>query len=311
MELVSVIMPAYNAAPYIGVAIESIINQTYSNWELLIADDGSTDNTREIIEKYDDSRIKLYHNNCNQGNLKTVNKLFAMAAGDYIAIQDADDWCDTTKLDVQLQAFKNHRQIGVCGTQSVKLDNNGKVLKRSNFPLTHEGITKFIPEDYTFTSASVMIRRSVYLDIGGFNDYFDRRGGADWYWISLILERFKMLNVPQHLYFYRYNPASITNTKPSNALNYTVGRVIAFLYHQRKRYGKDGVSGNDNSLKKQLKEFENKLDRLYIMDPLLLDREYSVRLCTQGHYYKGGISLVSNFLRGPLLFFKWLLSKLK
>ncbi|MTI38096.1 glycosyltransferase family 2 protein [Fulvivirga lutimaris] len=311
MKLISIVMPAYNAEPYISKAIESILNQTHTYLELLISDDGSTDNTRKIIDAFEDKRIRRFHNSCNMGNLKTINKLFAMTQGDYIAIQDADDWSDESKLELQLKVLEKNLDIALCGTQSIKIDNNGRILKKSDFPQQHSSIVKSIPEDYLFTSASVMMRKIVYDQVGGLNEYFDRRGGADWYWLSILLEHFKMINLSQHLYFYRYNSESITNKRPVKHDSYTVGRVIAFLFHQRKKLGSDGLMDRTGSLFKELLKYEDKLNLAYVKDPLLLDREYSVRLIFQGKYLYGFIYVIKNFMLSPLSALKWYYSKLR
>ena len=83
--LVSVIMPAYNGEKYIGAAIESILNQTYGNWELIIIEDKSTDNTLDVIQKYKDSRISLYLNPCNKGIAYSTNLGITQSKGKYIA----------------------------------------------------------------------------------------------------------------------------------------------------------------------------------------------------------------------------------
>ena len=84
-------MPAYNCEKYIHQAIDSVLNQTHINFELLIADDCSTDTTKQIIDSYKDPRIKTFHNNINLGYLKASNKLFSLCKGSYITFQDADD----------------------------------------------------------------------------------------------------------------------------------------------------------------------------------------------------------------------------
>lgn len=302
-------MPAYNAEPYISKAIESILNQTHTYLELLISDDGSTDNTRKIIDAFEDRRIRRFHNSCNIGNLKTINKLFAMTQGDYIAIQDADDWSDESKLELQLKVLEKNLDIALCGTQSIKIDNKLRVIKKSNFPLRHIDIIKGIPDWYWFTSASILFRREVYEKIGGFHDYFDGRGGADWYWMSRVLERFKMVNLNQHLYFYSYNPESITNKRPEHHRNYTVGKIITFLFNQRKANGCDGL--DDGALFQELKKYEEELDFTYKNDRLLLDREYSLRIFQLGFYTRGFSYLLRNFFNNPRLFLLWLYSKVK
>src|SRR5690554_4544687 len=94
--LVTILMPAFNAGKFIDSAINSILGQTYSEWELLVCDDCSTDNTLDRIEYYAaiDSRIKVHRNSHRLGYLKTCNRLYGLVRGEYLAFQDADDECD-------------------------------------------------------------------------------------------------------------------------------------------------------------------------------------------------------------------------
>ena len=91
-------MPAYNAGKYIGEAIQSVIDQTYSDWELLVVNDGSTDNTVEVVESFSDSRIRLLHNPENLRLIKTLNRGLEEALGEYIARLDSDDLATPQEL---------------------------------------------------------------------------------------------------------------------------------------------------------------------------------------------------------------------
>ena len=102
-SLVSIIMPSYNTAKYIGESIDSVIEQTYENWELIIVDDCSTDNTDEVVAQYDDSRIIYLKNEKNSGAAVSRNKALRAAKGEWIAFLDSDDLWDTTKLEKQLK----------------------------------------------------------------------------------------------------------------------------------------------------------------------------------------------------------------
>src|SRR5690606_24842253 len=91
MDLISVLMPAYNAERFVGEAIKSILSQTYPHWELLACDDASTDDTWRELNMFSDRRIKLFRNASNQGKAKTVNELYKTASGNLITVHDADD----------------------------------------------------------------------------------------------------------------------------------------------------------------------------------------------------------------------------
>ncbi len=115
-ELISLIIPAYNMDRYIARCVESVIAQTYSNWELIIVNDGSTDNTQNIARKYtsDDRRIKLY-NNKNQGVCKTRNYGISVASGEWFGFIDADDWLEPTFLEILYKnAVENNCSISAC-----------------------------------------------------------------------------------------------------------------------------------------------------------------------------------------------------
>lgn len=107
-ELVSVIMPAYNAEKYISKAIKSVMNQTYHNWELIVIDDGSADSTVDVVSKIAavEHRVHLYKNQSNMGVSKTRNKGFDLAKGKYIALLDSDDFWHSDKLEKQLALLK-------------------------------------------------------------------------------------------------------------------------------------------------------------------------------------------------------------
>ena len=98
---VSILLPAYNAERYLREAIDSMLSQTYQNFELLIIDDGSKDRTAEIVRSYTDERIRFIQNECNIGLANTLNKGMRLARGEYLARMDADDICVPTRFQAQ------------------------------------------------------------------------------------------------------------------------------------------------------------------------------------------------------------------
>ena len=118
---ISVLMPAYNAGKYIGSAIESILVQSFSNFEFIIINDGSTDTTSEIIQSYSDPRIRV----CNQQNLgiaKALNKGLSIASAELIARFDADDIALPHRLENQFRAFQEDRHLMVAGSSVIYID---------------------------------------------------------------------------------------------------------------------------------------------------------------------------------------------
>lgn len=109
--LVSIIMPSWNTARFIRESIDSVRNQTYTNWELLIVDDCSTDNTDEIVASYSDERIRYFKNEKNSGAALTRNRAMREARGEWIAFLDSDDLWTTEKLERQLQFMKENNYV--------------------------------------------------------------------------------------------------------------------------------------------------------------------------------------------------------
>ncbi|MBB3696337.1 glycosyltransferase family 2 protein [Flammeovirga yaeyamensis] len=302
-------MPAYNCESYINKAIDSIVNQTYDNWELIICDDGSTDNTKNIIDSYNDPRIIKNHNEINIGNLKTTNKLISLCKGELITIQDADDWSDFERIKLQVNEFRKDHLLFLCGSQSVKINNNGKILKKSDFPLSYIDIKKVLPFEFQFTSASIMFKREIISSHEIFNVFFDRKGGVDWYFFGSMILKYKMINLKETLYFYRYNSNSITNKKPENPSNMIMGRIVVYLLEQKIKYGKDGLTDND-LLKNRFNKYYNALLDEYEIDKLLLGRQYAIRLIQHHSYLEGTKELILNFFSSPALFIKWISKKI-
>jgi glycosyltransferase involved in cell wall biosynthesis len=120
MPQVSVVLTSYNCAPYIPKAIESILDQTHSDLELLISDDASIDGSADIIAAYAarDDRIRFFKQAENIGLVRNYNFLFAKAEGDYVAIQDADDWSDPARFAMQVDVLADNRFV-LCGTGSI------------------------------------------------------------------------------------------------------------------------------------------------------------------------------------------------
>ncbi len=126
--LISIAIPVYNAEEYISYAIQSVINQTYSNWELLIIDDGSTDNSISVARSYNDFRIEIYSDGKNKGLPSRLNESIKWAKGKYYARMDADDIMHYKRLETQMFFLETHPEIDVLGSSMYSIDANNKLM---------------------------------------------------------------------------------------------------------------------------------------------------------------------------------------
>lgn len=238
MQLISVIMPAYNCEKYIRKAIDSILNQTYSNFELLIADDESKDLTKEIVDSYNDDRIKTFHNEKNLGYVQTCNKLASVSKGEFLTFQDADDWSEPNRLQFLLDKFSLDGNLSCIGSFVNVVDDDGNFLKRLDYRLEHqEIINDMLDRKIDCFNSSMIFKRKVYEQIGLYNLYFDRIGSEDYYWFGLVATNFNVANIPYGLYNYRINPTSVSREKlpiPKKQMSGEFATVF-FKYYYKKR----------------------------------------------------------------------------
>jgi glycosyltransferase involved in cell wall biosynthesis len=272
-------MPAYNCEQYIEYSIKSILNQTYTNWELLIADDASRDKTKKIIDNYSDPRIRKFHNTTNLGYLKTCNKLFELATGEFIAFQDADDLSDPSRLEIQLN-YLTQNNLKICGTNLIGIDTDGNELYCSNYPENHDLIVdSLFSSSYYFIPNSFLFHKSIYLEIGGYNDFFDRIGAEDYYWTYLISEKYQLLNMKSALYYYRFNPNSVSGNLSDNPKKLYSGKMVNHLINQRLMTGKDDLEDGNEYLVQELMDS-------YIKPHLENKSEFYSKMATK-YFYEG------------------------
>ena len=165
MPKVSVVMPVYSSEKYVGEAIESILAQTYNDFELIVIDDCSKDSSAKIIEKYtNDSRVHFIKNETNQGFLYGLNKGIELAKGEYIARLDDDDVCYPTRLEKQIEYLDKNRDVVLVGTH-IDLLKNGKYIAKEKAPINEKNEIKFsLPfGNYLIAHSSFMMRKEVLI----------------------------------------------------------------------------------------------------------------------------------------------------
>ncbi|SEW53189.1 glycosyltransferase family 2 protein [Chitinophaga arvensicola] len=169
--LVTVFMAAFNGEAYIEKAIQSVLNQSFTDFELLIVNDGSTDRTLDIIHQFTDPRIRLVHNDGNKGLTFTRNRGIEEAKGKYIAVLDCDDLATPDRLKSQISFLNSNPEFAICGGQAILIDESGKQTGNLNVMAGDKSISPELVFQNTFINSTLMIKRSAMIEAGGYRDY--------------------------------------------------------------------------------------------------------------------------------------------
>jgi len=188
---ISVLIAVYNAEDTIKAAIESILNQTFRDFEIIVIDDGSTDNTVKIIEELYDERIAIYSNLTNLGQTKSLNKGIQYCSGEYIARMDADDISLPNRFKLQVDAFKKDTELAIVATDAYKMFVNGKIRRQIYRPKNIE-VLKFISMyTNTINHISVMIRKECLQGLNLYDESF--MISTDWdLWSRALIKGYKI-----------------------------------------------------------------------------------------------------------------------
>ncbi len=208
MPKVSVILPVYNAEHYLHQSIGSILNQTFSDFELLVINDGSTDRSGELIESIPDSRLRFIDNKINQGTATVSNMGLELATGKYLAFMDADDVSLPSRLETQISFLEAHEEVGVLGTGSIYSDSK-KVLR---YHEKDEALRRDMFFFYPFRNPTLMVRNQVVQDNSlTFNPEF--KYTLDFEFISRVIGYTQMANISEPLLIYTVHERQISTVK--------------------------------------------------------------------------------------------------
>jgi len=210
---ISIITSTFNDSPYIRATIKSVLDQSFKNWEYIIINDASTDNTEKIIKEFSkkDNRIRYYRNKNNQGQTINSNKGLLLVKGEYIARIDGDDiWVDKNKLKKQFLFLEKNSDYGLVGTFAKTINEKGEIIGALKYPSRDSEIRKYILIENCFIHSSVLIRRSIINGIGGYNSKII--SGQDYeLWLNLGCKS-KFYNISEYLTQYRINPKGMTSS---------------------------------------------------------------------------------------------------
>jgi glycosyltransferase involved in cell wall biosynthesis len=225
--LISVILPCFNAEKYIEESVRSILNQSYSNIELLIIDDGSTDSSLQIIQTIKDTRIKLVSQS-NAGYKVTLNRLLELTNGEFIARQDADDISLPTRFENQIAFMLKNPKCAVLGTWAEIINNTDAVKKFHKHPTDNLSLKFFLLFDNPFVHSSVMMRKKFLLETGVYDIH---KGWEDYDLWSRFARKYQIANLPQVLQVYRELFTGVSKTTQDYADRVNLISMENLLYY--------------------------------------------------------------------------------
>ena len=258
IPIVSIVIPTYNHAKFIGKALESVIDQTYKNWEAIVIDNNSTDDTDKVINQYNDPRIKYLKINNDGVIAKSRNLGIKEAKGEWIAFLDSDDWWTKDKLEICLKNIDINVDF-IYHDLKIVYDKSRFNFKRKKYigrqlkkPILHDLLISYITKGTAIGNSSVIIRKNILAKIRGISENKNLVAAEDfntWARIARITNKFKYLS--RKLGYYLIHDASIQKRDLSLAHREAINEFLNLFNYQQKldlevkwKY----MSGNYNKL---------------------------------------------------------------
>jgi len=206
--MISIILPVYNGERYISQSIDSVLNQTFTNFELLIAFNGTTDRSKEIVSRYHDERIRVFDFGKDKGKSKTLNKVLNESKYDFICLQDDDDVWIETKLERQIKYLYEY---DVVGTMINYIDEYNNIISSPKLASTHEDILKWsFAGTNQVANTSAIFKAEDARRINGWNSQFEGVEDYD-FWLRLMRNGKKFYNINERLVLHRLHNNSNFN----------------------------------------------------------------------------------------------------
>lgn len=211
MPKISVVMPVYNGEKYLREAINSVLNQTFKDFDFYIIDDGSTDNTEKLVKSYSDPRIIYLKNDENRGIVYSLNRGIDISTGEYIARMDADDISQIKRFEVQVEYMDEHKNVAVIGS-AIRVFGEGIQSYTWQFPTTPAQAKADMLFNSSLVHPSVMIRRAALIRYG--LKYEEYTGLEDYVLFWRLAQHNDIVSHPDVLLQYRKHPAQTTKNRP-------------------------------------------------------------------------------------------------
>lgn len=220
--LISVVMPAFNAQAHLAEAMQSVLGQTYEHFELILVDDGSSDETLGIARSFNDPRIRIVENEKNLGLVNTLNKALGLCNGYYIARMDSDDICIPERFALQVDFLERHPDVGVVGG-AIRFFDNIPTPYTFQFPTSHDDIRVALMFYCPLAHPALMFRRSVYDQ--GHLVYSSEFPHAEDYWLwSRLTREVRSANLPDLLLHYRLHKKQVSTSESNH--QYLASRAV-------------------------------------------------------------------------------------
>lgn len=229
-------MTVFNAAPFVGAAVESILGQSFTDFEFLIVDDASVDSSRRIVRSYTDPRVRLLHNEVNLGIVPSANRGLAEARGEFIARMDADDISRPDRLAWQVAYLDAHPQVAVCGSAAEVIDAAGKVVGLDRPPTSPAGIRRALFRRNPIINTSVLMRREALRTVGLYDARFLHNEDYD-LWLRLG-SRFDLANLPDLLVQRRIHGGNVTIVRKRAMTGYRIRTLAHAMFRYYRNPGK-------------------------------------------------------------------------
>lgn len=209
--LVSIILPTFNGGKTIANAIQSVLRQNFTDYELLVIDDGSTDDVSGIIKSFNDTRIKYLKNEKNSGLQKTLNRGLKNTQGKYIArIDDDDEWMDRDKLGNQINFLEKNKDHLLVGTGVMVIGQDGKEKIKFHYPKNDRNIRRLILGKNCFVHSSVVFDKKTALNLGGYDESEEMKHVEDYdLWLKFGTIG-KFANLPDYAVKYNFGSSRIS-----------------------------------------------------------------------------------------------------
>jgi glycosyltransferase involved in cell wall biosynthesis len=247
--LVSVVMPVYNGERFLAEAVESILGQTLTSFELIAIDDGSTDGSRRILERFRDPRVRVLENERNLGGARSANRAITEARSVYVARMDQDDVSLPHRLERQVEFLAHHPEIAVVGTWAEIVDEEGRVLGHRRFATRSGDVRRALLRFCALVHSSVMFRRAPVVAAGGYGTGALGRSCRDYeLWLRLS-ETVRIANIPEVLVKYRVHPEQMSAERVLALIRDTA----ACRQHAIRRWRSAGLGGAPLSLGARLR----------------------------------------------------------
>lgn len=292
----TILMPAYNAALYIYEAIESLLNQTFRDFELWILNDGSQDGTLSIARSFNDPRVRVFDSRQNIGRVAIVNQNIASVQTEYVTITDADDISAPERLQKQIKLLDDDKDLVMCGTSYHAINDKGMVLLTAKVSSDWAEIKKSIVERSMFHGPTTVMRTSSIAGMKElYRSYFkDNHADADL--CSRLTDIGKAINISEALYLYRIVPNSVSRRSYSPRFA-IVDKLIGIFARQRQEQNSDCLMRGDTE---QLLAIEKKLLAEFQVDPSLIHFRAAFFHLYWGMFSLSAISVWRGFQLRPL-----------